>query len=429
MSGWKNRITGHGTKPARDFQLNPRNWRTHPQRQKATLVAALEKVGWVAGVIENVTTGNLIDGHERVEEALARDEEVPYLQVELTVEEETFVLATLDTISHMAKADEDKLTALLEEIRAGDATLSAMVEELAFEMGVLLDPMNPTGDPGPQIDRAEELRDKWSAERGQLWKIPSRTVIGGTHRLLCGDSTNLDDVTRLMDGKRACLFATDPPYLVDYDGTNHPHKWNERDKNKDWNDSYHDWDNAEQGEALYDGFIACALQAAITENAAWYCWHASRNQSMLEQVWERHGAFVHQQIIWAKDRPVLTRSWYMWQHEPCFFGWVKGKKPQRVASDYPGTIWSFPTIAPRTTTDHPTSKPVELFTIPMQQHTRHGDICYEPFAGSGSQFVAGEQMGRLVYGIELQPEFVAVILERLAGMGLEPQLLHIQEAA
>jgi DNA modification methylase len=140
-------------------------------------------------------------------------------------------------------------------------------------------------------------------------------------------------------------------------------------------------------------------------------------------VWERYGAFVHQQIVWVKDRPILTRSWYMWQHEPCFFGWVKGQKPERTADDYPPTVWQIPTVPAGEHTDHPTSKPVELFAIPMAQHTRLGDVCYEPFAGSGSQHVAGEQLGRLVYGLELQPVFVAVILERLAGMGLEPQLV------
>ena len=106
--------------------------------------------------------------------------------------------------------------------------------------------------PATQIDKAEELQVKWGTDHGQLWTI-------GKHRLLCGDSTNADDVRRLMNGKRACLFATDPPYLVDYDGTNHPHKWNDpeevkRRKNKDWSDKYSDVDSPVLGEALYDQF-------------------------------------------------------------------------------------------------------------------------------------------------------------------------------
>ncbi len=113
----------------------------------------------------------------------------------------------------------------------------------------------------------------------------------------------------------------------DYDGTNHPHKWNDcaevkRRKNKDWSDKYTDVDSPVLGEALYDSFVRVAMQFAITPDAAWYCRHASRKQSLLENVWEKNGAFVHQQIIWVKDRPILTRSWYMWQHDPCFFGWA-----------------------------------------------------------------------------------------------------------
>ncbi len=296
-------------------------------------------------------------------------------------------------------------------------------DDLRELLAMVAPPSELPADPGPQTDRAQELLQKWKTERGQLWQIPSGTLPGSYHRLLCGDSTNAEDVLCVMEGARAQLFATDPPYLVDYDGTNHPHKWGEPDKNKDWSESYHDWDSAAQGEALYDGFIAMAVQHAVEPNVAWYCWHASRNQAMVERVWAKYGAFVHQQIIWVKDRPILTRSHYMWQHEPCLFGWVKGNKPSRYADDHPSTIWSFATIKPGETTDHPTSKPIPLFAIPMQQHTVRGDICYEPFAGSGSQIVAAEQLGRLVYGIELQPEFVAAILERVSLMGLTPQLV------
>ena len=126
----------------------------------------------------------------------------------------------------------------------------------------------------------------------------------------------------------------------------------------------------------------------------------------------RHGAFVHQQIIWVKDRPILTRTWYMWQHEPCFFGWVRPHKPKRISDEFPRSVWEIPTIKVGEKTDHPTSKPVEVFRIPMRQHTVPGDICYEPFSGSGSQQIAGEEMGRRVYGLELEPRYIDVIVKR-----------------
>lgn len=280
----------------------------------------------------------------------------------------------------------------------------------------------PQPDPGAQLDEVEALQQKWGTERGHLWVIPSLTVPGQAHRLLCGDSTSSDDVRRLMDSERAVLFATDPPYLVGYDSTNHPHAWNEPDSNKDCSEYYHDWDDPEQGRELYDGFVSVAVAQAIAEDAAWYCWHASRHQAMLEAVWNRHDAFVHQQIIWVKDRAILTRSWYLWGHEPCFFGWRKSHKPKRTSDDFPPTVWRIPTVVPGAKTLHPTSKPVEVFAIPMRQHTLRGEVCYEPFSGSGSQFVAGEQLGRMVYGLEIQPAYVAVTLDRLAGMGLSPEL-------
>lgn len=274
--------------------------------------------------------------------------------------------------------------------------------------------------PAARPDLAVELRKKWGTEEGQLWLIPSVTMPGKFHRLLCGDSTNPDDVQRLMNNERAILFATDPPYLVDYDGTNHP--GDRPTANKDHGQTYKDWDRAVEGDGLYDGFISQAIAHAIEPNAAWYCWHASKRQAMLEEVWTKHGAFVHQQIIWAKNRGVLTRSHYMWRHEPCFFGWIQGNRPPRRSQDYETTVWDIPTVEDDTAGAHPTPKPLKVFTIPMEQHTQPGELCYEPFSGSGSQLVAGESVGRRVYAMERAPEYVAVALDRLSEMGLEPVL-------
>lgn len=381
----------------------------------------LSQVGIVDALIAYYSDRNggaltLIDGHLRKEDYPG---EWPVLVTDLDDREADLLLVSLDPLAAMADTAADRLRALTDGLGEDlGETLRDQLSAMADEAQARLDAMRPPlVDPGDRADKAAELQTKWQVQRGQIWQV-------GRHRVMCGDSTSAEDVGRLMGGEKAVLFATDPPYLVDYDGTNHPHKWSEPDKNKDWSGEYDDWDSSEQGEALYEGFISVALEVAIVEDAAWYCWHASRNQAMLERIWEENGAFVHQQIVWVKDRPVLTRSWYMWQHEPCFFGWIRGKKPKRIADDYPPTVWQIPTIAPGTETLHPTSKPVELFAIPMRQHTVAGDICYEPFAGSGSQFVAAEQLGRLCYGLEKNPGFVGVTLERLADMGLEPRIVE-----
>ncbi|MBK7916483.1 MAG: site-specific DNA-methyltransferase [Chloroflexi bacterium] len=328
----------------------------------------------------------------------------------------------------MAVPVPEKQLQLLEDAArlAEDPALIAALKDLAAEAQFALDqlyvePPTKEIDAEPQLDRAQELRAEWGTEPGQLWLL-------GDHRLLCGDSTDPEQVARLMDGERAILFATDPPYLVDYDGTNHPNKWNATEeeiekKNKDWSDSYKDWDNAVNGDGLYDGFIKTAIEVAIEPHAAWYCWHAAQRQKMVEEKWLQNGAFLHQQIIWVKERPVLTRAWYMWQHEPCLYGWLRGNKPPRTADDYPSTIWVIPGIPNSERPDHPTPKPLPVFEIPMRQHTRVGDVCYEPFSGSGSQIIAGERLGRKVYAMELAPEYVAVALQRyLDATGKRPGL-------
>ena len=190
--------------------------------------------------------------------------------------------------------------------------------------------------------------------------------------------------------------------------------------------------NAEEaGAELYRHFIKIALELAITRNAAWYMWHASRRQMMLETIWMEFDAFVHQQIIWVKSRPVLTHSTYLWQHEPCLFGWIRGEKPKTLRSsigdfvgEFPTTVWEVPSTGVETDA-HPTSKPCKLFTLPMEMHTSPRDLCYEPFSGSGSQLIAAEQVGRRCYAMEKSPAFVAVALERTAALGLQPELVSI----
>jgi hypothetical protein len=138
VATWKNRIVGEGEQPASQFIANPDNWRTHPQHQRDAMRGALNEVGWVQRVIVNRRTGYLVDGHERVWQALQNgDAMVPYVEVDLSEQEEAYVLATLDPIGAMATADAVKLDELLREVESGEAGVQAMLEELAVDAGIM----------------------------------------------------------------------------------------------------------------------------------------------------------------------------------------------------------------------------------------------------------------------------------------------------
>ena len=275
---------------------------------------------------------------------------------------------------------------------------------------------NELSAPEPKIDQAAELQKKWKTKRGQIWVI-------GQHRLMCGDSASPSDVTALMDGKTAKLCATDPPYLVSYDAKNHPSKDFSDGKNKDWKGRYADKQKTEPLGPFYEAFLKQAL-AVCEPDAAIYVWHASQRQIEVEKAMRNCGILVHQQIIWVKNKPVLTHSFYMWQHEPCFFGWKQGNKPKRNPGSFPTTVWQIDVpILPGVESRHPTEKPLELFATPILLHTQREDICYEPFSGSGTHLCAAENTGRRCFAMEIEPAFVAVALERLSDMGLEPKLV------
>jgi DNA modification methylase len=394
------------TWPLSRLQPYAKNAKAHGPDQVAKIAASMAEFGWTVPCLV-AEDGELIAGHGRVLAATQLGlTEAPVIVLGHLTEAQRRAYRIADNkLTELGTWDEALLSAELNDLLAEDFDLSLVGfsdGELDKLLAYVAEDDGEEGGVGgsvPPVTIPEPPRNP-ASRTGDLWIL-------GDHRLLCGDSTSAADVRRLMKGERAILFATDPPYLVDYDGSNHP------TRNKDWSASYGTtWDDSSQGAELYDGFIAAAVAEAITEDAAWYCWHASRRQAMLEACWEKAGAFVHQQIIWVKDRGVLTRSHYLWKHEPCFMGWRRPNRPPKVAEETLPSTWALPSFAKDERPDHPTPKPLDAFGIPMRQHVARGGLCYEPFSGSGSQIMAGEANGRRVFAMEISPAYVDVAVER-----------------
>ena len=149
------------------------------------------------------------------------------------------------------------------------------------------------------------------------------------------------------------------------------------------------------------------------EHAAIYCWHAHKRSGLLQKVWADLGIIDHQQVIWVKPAAVFGRVYWHFRHEPCAMGWRQGSKPEHDGNHEFDSVWEVDWEGKaRVATDHPTSKPVELFVRPIRKHTKPGDLVFEPFSGSGSQLIAAERTGRRCRAIELSPAFVDVGVRR-----------------
>jgi hypothetical protein len=252
-----------------DILPHPMNPKIHPEGQLAPLRGLLDTVGKLDDLkaYRSKRAGGALvffDGHGR--QALDLDAEWDVDIYDLTDEEADLAVATFDPIGWQAKQSRARLEELLREVSTGDAALMELLAKEAEAAGIV--PALGEKAPGAGGDEFDTTPDETQAraQSGDLWRL-------GDHMLLCGDSANEEDVKRLMAGERTILFATDPPYLVDYDGTNHPSKWNDPEdvkkaKNKDHPGTYHDWDSAADQSGLFDGFISVATKIAITKDQA-----------------------------------------------------------------------------------------------------------------------------------------------------------------
>ncbi|MGO8684167.1 MAG: site-specific DNA-methyltransferase [Thermoleophilia bacterium] len=382
------------------------NPRTHSPASVAKIAASLRQFGWRQSLVVD-EEGVLIIGHGRLfaAEQLGLTQVPVHVALGLTAAQVKALRLADNRIADESSWNEELLAIEIEGLLAIDVDL-AMTGFDAKDMAAIL-PVSEFAAEAPLPEPPAEPVTK----PGDLWLL-------GKHRLLCGDSTDTEQVQRLMNGERAVLMATDPPYLVDYDGGNHPQTWGNGGKEaghdvatKHW-DAYTDHDSA---VTFYQRFLAAALAEALTERPLIYQWFGMMRIDVVLEAWKANKLLPHQVIIWHKSRPVLTRCDFMWNYELCLYGWIEGMRPDsgmRPPADAKA-VWEVASaIEDNPGSVHPTMKPVELIRRPIEWHTRPGELIYEPFSGSGTAIIAAEQTRRRCFAIELSPAFVDVAVQR-----------------
>ena len=370
------RITHYGTQRADQFNANPLNPRIHPQHQRDVIRASLQRFGIISPVVVSKRSGYLIDGHERVWQALAEGDDtlVPYVIADVDEDHEAELILTYDKSTMLAEYDPVNLQALMEQVNTDDEVLAKLFAEMKEEYIPIAD--EPLPDNPPSIDKAGELQVKWNTERGQLWLIPSKH--GGEHRLLCGDSITTDK----QYFSNSVVFL-DPIYGFDV-------------KTLDL-----------KSTPSLKGIIGLAYGYEISE---WVCTLGAFNYDFSIELFDG--------IIFA-NKPMLRHfTLAVWDYAGIY------NKKYHYTCDNKTSVQRFSLrgYTSRSEIDFKYIKSADLIRFAIGTNSDDGDTISDPFGGSGTTMVACEQLGRLCRMIEIEPKYVAVILERMATLGLEPRL-------
>lgn len=362
------------------------NARTHNAQQINKLRSSLREFGFINPVIID-RDFNVIAGHGRI--MAAKEEginEVPCVFVDYLTEaqKKAYILAD-NRMAMDAGWDEELLKVEIEALQAEDFDLSLTGFDES-ELAGFFDTADDAKDDDFDVDA--ELEKPPVTKSGDLWLL-------GNHRLLCGDSTKEESYTLLMNGKKANLVVTDPPYNVNYQGV----------AGKIKNDNL---ENDKFYQFLFDAF-SC-MEKAMADDASIYVFHADTEGLNFRKAFADAGFYLSGTCIWKKQSLVLGRSPYQWQHEPCLFGWKKNGKHQWYSDRKQTTIWEFD--KPKKNGDHPTMKPVPLLAYPIKNSSMSNCIVFDPFGGSGSTLIACEQTNRICHTIELDEKYCDVIVKR-----------------
>lgn len=379
------------------------NARTHSAEQVNKLRSSLREFGFVNPVIVDKDYG-IIAGHGRV--LAAKEEgidEVPCVLVDYLTEaqKKAYIIAD-NRFAQDAGWDEELLRIEIESLQGEDFDISLT----GFEADEIADLFKDGDDKEVQdddYDLSAALEKAAFVEKGDVWMV-------GRHRLMCGDATSADDVSKLMDGRKANLILTDPPYGVSFQSS---------DGLSIQNDSI-------KGEEFYQ-FLLSAMQnmASVLENGgAAYVFHADTEGLNFRKAFVDAGFHLAGCCIWVKNSLVLGRSDYQWQHEPVLYGFLQNGKHPWYSDRKQTTIWNFD--KPKRNKNHPTSKPLDLLAYPISNSTQTNAIVIDTFGGSGSTLMACEQSNRICCTMELDEKYASVILRRYVEDGGNPDDVYVE---
>ena len=373
---------------ARVAELIPyaRNARTHSDAQVAQIAASIREFGFTNPVLVDADRG-VIAGHGRLLAARKLGMvEVPTLELaHLTPAQKRAYILADNRLALSAGWDEDLLRIELGELQQDGFDLQLTGFDPDEIANLLADPTAGLTDP----DEIPPAPENPVSSLGDVWLL-------GRHRLVCGDSTDPATVQRALNGVRPHLMVTDPPYGVGYDPAwrNRAGLGSTQRVGKVENDDRADWREA---WALFPGDVA-------------YVWHGALHATTVAESLVACGFDIRAQVIWAKDRLVLGRGHYHWQHEPCWYA-VRGQG-HWAGDRKQTTLWQIASRAQDAETVHGTQKPVECMRRPMENNSSPGQAIYEPFSGSGTALIAAETSGRVCHAVELSPAYVDVAVLR-----------------
>lgn len=364
------------------------NSRTHSDAQVAQIAASIKEFGWTNPVL--IKGNTIVAGHGRVMAARKLNvKEVPCIEIDQLTETQVKAYVIADNrLAMNAGWDNDLLKIELESLQEQDFNLDLLGFDQK-ELNALLEPEVIEGL--TDEDAVPEPPPEPITKPGDIW-------IMGKHRLLCGDSTSVTDIEKLMGGVLADVWLTDPPYNVAYEGGT-------KDKLKIKNDNMAD-DQFRQ--FLRDAYTAA--DTAMKPGAVFYIWHADLEGYNFRGAARDAGWTVRQCLIWKKSSLVLGRQDYQWRHEPCLYGWKEGASHLWAADRKQTTVLEFD--KPSRNGEHPTMKPVALFEYQMLNNTKGGDVVLDSFGGSGTTLIAAEKNGRVARLMELDPKYCDVIVKR-----------------